>query len=157
MSSSERECRTCTGVSDLSLLCLSCPGLAGLLDWFGYPSIGALSTTCVTRVLTLSFPFALCSLEALSSFDFRLVQLEGTFDHSRIIFLGPRVREGVNGFHVVVPFARSEGGGEVLVNRGFVAKNQTVGEGAQRRLKDGANVAVSAMLPLARSGGRFLY
>ncbi|KAK0537722.1 surf-like protein [Tilletia horrida] len=78
------------------------------------------------------------NLDALSAFEFRLVQLDGSFDPdpSRILFLGPRVKDGILGYQVVVPFRRANGGADVLVNRGFVAKTQTVGEGKDRRLRN---------------------
>lgn len=37
------------------------------------------------------------------------------------MLLGPRVREGVHGYHVVTPLVRSDGS-TVLVDRGFIAK-----------------------------------
>ena len=55
------------------------------------------------------------NIDVLPEFDFRLVSVRGTFDHARTMFVGPRVREGVMGYHVVVPFRRSEGGGMVLL------------------------------------------
>ncbi|CAD6935052.1 unnamed protein product [Tilletia controversa] len=68
------------------------------------------------------------NLDALSAFEFRLVQLEGSFDTdpSRTLFLGPRVKDGILGYQVVTPFHRSTGGADVLLNRGFVAESQTV-------------------------------
>ncbi|KAJ1033717.1 hypothetical protein NDA13_001697 [Ustilago tritici] len=80
------------------------------------------------------------NMDVLPEFDFRLVSVKGTFDHSRTMFVGPRVRDGVMGYHVVVPFRRSEGGGMVLVNRGFVDEKKIVGQGEGRRLKDEAIV-----------------
>lgn len=79
-------------------------------------------------------------MDVLPEFDFRLVSVKGTFDHSRTMFVGPRVRDGVIGYHVVVPFRRSEGGGMVLVNRGFVDEKKILGQGEGRRLKDEAIV-----------------
>ncbi|ETS61252.1 hypothetical protein PaG_05216 [Moesziomyces aphidis] len=81
------------------------------------------------------------NIDVLPEFDFRLVQVRGSFDHARTMFVGPRVRDGTMGYHVVVPFRRAEGGGMILVNRGFVAEKQIQGTGAQRRLKDEAMLA----------------
>ncbi|KAJ9479829.1 Cytochrome oxidase assembly protein SHY1 [Pseudozyma hubeiensis] len=78
------------------------------------------------------------NVDVLPQFDFRLVSVKGTFDHSRTMFVGPRVRDGVMGYHVVVPFSRSEGGGMILINRGFVSEKQIEGTGEKRRLKDEA-------------------
>lgn len=75
------------------------------------------------------------NMDVLPEFDFRLVSVKGEFDHSRTMIVGPRVRDGVMGYHVVVPFKRAEGGGMVLINRGFVSEKQIIGHGAQRRLK----------------------
>jgi surfeit locus 1 family protein len=38
------------------------------------------------------------------------------------MLLGPRVRDGLQGYHVVTPLVRSDGS-TVLVNRGFVTKD----------------------------------
>ncbi|KIS70961.1 uncharacterized protein UMAG_11840 [Mycosarcoma maydis] len=78
------------------------------------------------------------NIDVLPQFDFRLVSVKGSFDHSRTMFVGPRVRDGVMGYHVVVPFRRSEGGGMILINRGFVSEKQIVGTGEKRSLKDEA-------------------
>lgn len=61
------------------------------------------------------------SLGALPDFTFRKVVLKGRWDTSHVMLLGPRVRDGTNGYHVVVPFIRSDGS-TVLVDRGFVTK-----------------------------------
>ncbi|SPO43767.1 related to Surfeit locus protein 1 [Moesziomyces antarcticus] len=78
------------------------------------------------------------NIDVLPEFDFRLVQVQGSFDHARTMFVGPRVRDGTMGYHVVVPFRRAEGGGMILINRGFVAEKQIQGTGANRRLRDEA-------------------
>ncbi|SPO25008.1 related to Surfeit locus protein 1 [Ustilago trichophora] len=78
------------------------------------------------------------NMDVLPQFDFRLVSVKGEFDHDRAMFVGPRVREGVMGYHVVVPFRRAEGGGMVLINRGFVSEKEILGSGENRRLKDDA-------------------
>lgn len=78
------------------------------------------------------------NLDVLSEFDFRLVSVRGEFDHSKTMFLGPRVRDGVTGYHIVTPLKRSGGGGMVLINRGFVADKDISGKEADRRLKDHA-------------------
>lgn len=83
------------------------------------------------------------SLSVLPSFDFRLVSLSGHFDHSRVMFLGPRVREGVMGYHIVVPFIRDGGGDEVMVDRGFVSEKSLIGEGGQVRLRKDEAITVS--------------
>lgn len=82
------------------------------------------------------------SLSVLPSFSYRLVSLSGYFDHSRTLFLGPRVRDGTVGAHIVTPFIRDEGGGEVLVDRGFVADTSISEDSNGRRtIKSGAEVS----------------
>ncbi|KDN49600.1 SURF1-domain-containing protein [Tilletiaria anomala UBC 951] len=77
------------------------------------------------------------NLGALDDFAFRLVEVDGQFDYSRPIFVGPRVREGALGYHLVLPLVRPEGHGDaLLVNRGFVAETQLEGTGSNRRLKN---------------------
>ncbi|SNX82250.1 related to Surfeit locus protein 1 [Melanopsichium pennsylvanicum] len=76
------------------------------------------------------------NIDVLPEFDFRLVTLKGSFDWDRVMFVGPRVREGSMGYHVVVPFRRAEGGGMVLMNRGFVAEKEIEGKGQEKRLKN---------------------
>lgn len=93
-----------------------------------------------------------CSTDALPEFEYRLVELHGRFDPSRTLFVGPRTKDGQGGFTVVMPFKRTSGGPDVLVNRGFVLKSQTIGDGIHRRLKatgDGvsSDVSLVALLP----------
>ena len=61
------------------------------------------------------------SLSVIPDFIFRKVLLKGKWDHKHTMLLGPRVREGQQGYHVVTPLIRSDGS-TVLVNRGFVSK-----------------------------------
>ncbi|KAF7979407.1 hypothetical protein HWV62_42522 [Athelia sp. TMB] len=49
------------------------------------------------------------------------VYLKGTWDHKHTMLLGPRVREGAQGYNVVTPLIRPDGS-TVLVDRGFVLK-----------------------------------
>lgn len=50
------------------------------------------------------------------------------------------------GYNVVVPLIRDEGGGEVLVDRGFVSEKSMIINGDDRRLREGEAVQVSADL-----------
>lgn len=76
------------------------------------------------------------SLKVLPSFAFRLFNLSGHFDLENPIFIGPRVRDGVLGYQVIMPFYRSEGGKPVMVDRGFVKKDMIRGEGKEMRLNN---------------------
>jgi surfeit locus 1 family protein len=53
-------------------------------------------------------------------FFYRPVWLEGRFLHERETYLAARSYNGNPGFHVVTPFERTDGGGTILVNRGWV-------------------------------------
>lgn len=59
---------------------------------------------------------------AIPEFAYRKVFVEGTFDYSHEIMLGPRTRDGELGFHVITPLVRGEGKDTILVNRGFVKR-----------------------------------
>ncbi len=47
--------------------------------------------------------------------------VRGTFRHDQEMLLGPRVRDGVNGYFVITPMERP-GGDKILVNRGWIPK-----------------------------------
>lgn len=59
------------------------------------------------------------------------------------MFLGPRVREGVVGYNVVVPLKRDGGGDEVLIDRGFVSEKSLIIEGETKRLRESEAIMVS--------------
>ncbi|KZP25442.1 SURF1-domain-containing protein [Athelia psychrophila] len=61
------------------------------------------------------------NLSVIPDFTFRKVYLKGIWDHAHTMFLGPRVREGAQGYNVVTPLVRADGS-TVLVDRGFVLK-----------------------------------
>ncbi|KAI0913111.1 SURF1 family-domain-containing protein [Ustulina deusta] len=66
--------------------------------------------------------------EAIHDFDFRRVVARGRYRHDREMLVGPRMRDGEDGFMVVTPLERDPGGSDgrgtttVLVNRGWVAR-----------------------------------
>jgi surfeit locus 1 family protein len=53
--------------------------------------------------------------------EYRRVLVRGTFRHDQEMLLGPRVRDGVNGYFVITPMERP-GGDKILVNRGWIPK-----------------------------------
>lgn len=66
-----------------------------------------------------------------AEFDYRRVYVTGRFRHDQEMLVGPRMRDGEQGYMVVTPLERDgddggEGGGggssKVLVNRGWVSK-----------------------------------
>ncbi|EIW87059.1 mitochondrial protein required for respiration [Coniophora puteana RWD-64-598 SS2] len=59
------------------------------------------------------------NLSAVPDFIYRRVLLKGKWDHKHSLLLGPRVREGAHGHHVVTPLVRSDGS-TILVDRGFI-------------------------------------
>ncbi|KIR56799.1 mitochondrial protein required for respiration [Cryptococcus gattii Ru294] len=59
------------------------------------------------------------NLDALPEFAFRRVLIKGHFDGPPIL-LGPQTYEGFPGYHLILPFLRSDGGSTLLVNRGFI-------------------------------------
>ncbi|CCM04451.1 uncharacterized protein FIBRA_06631 [Fibroporia radiculosa] len=74
------------------------------------------------------------NLAAIPDFAYRKVMLKGRWDAEHAMLLGPRVRDGTNGYHLVVPLIRSDGS-TVLVDRGFVSKDMA-GD-AKCHLEDG--------------------
>ena len=70
-----------------------------------------------------------------------------------MMLLGPRVWDGNNGYHVVVPLVRSDGS-TVLVDRGFVAKD--LAQNVKQILADGGDeVEVLGMLRTAQVRNKF--
>lgn len=56
-------------------------------------------------------------------FDYRRIYTKGHFRHDKEMLIGPRMREGEEGYEVVTPFEREGGEGTtILVNRGWIAK-----------------------------------
>jgi surfeit locus 1 family protein len=53
--------------------------------------------------------------------EYRRVLVRGTFRHDQEMLLGPRVRDGVNGYFVITPMERP-GADKILVNRGWIPK-----------------------------------
>lgn len=59
--------------------------------------------------------------EAIADFDYRRVVTTGRFRHDLEMLIGPRMRDGEQGYMVITPLER-EGGSTVLVNRGWIPK-----------------------------------
>ncbi|KAH6630292.1 SURF1 family-domain-containing protein [Chaetomium sp. MPI-SDFR-AT-0129] len=61
--------------------------------------------------------------DAIAEFDFRRVYVTGKFRHDQEMLVGPRMRDGEQGYMVVTPLEREgDKGATVLVNRGWVSK-----------------------------------
>lgn len=59
---------------------------------------------------------------AIHDFDFRRVRARGRYAHDREMLVGPRMRDGEQGYMVVTPLEREGKGTTVLVNRGWISK-----------------------------------
>ncbi|CAM1501613.1 Fc.00g035970.m01.CDS01 [Cosmosporella sp. VM-42] len=59
--------------------------------------------------------------EAVHDFDYRRVYATGKFRHDQEMLIGPRMRDGTDGYMVVTPLER-ENGTTILVNRGWIDK-----------------------------------
>ncbi|KAK4174047.1 putative COX1 assembly protein Shy1 [Triangularia setosa] len=60
---------------------------------------------------------------AISDFDFRRVLVTGRYRHDQEMLIGPRMRDGEQGYIVVTPLERKDDpGATVLVNRGWISK-----------------------------------
>ncbi|KAG6139521.1 hypothetical protein E4U22_008688 [Claviceps purpurea] len=58
---------------------------------------------------------------AVHDFDYRRVLATGRFRHDQEMLLGPRIREGKDGYIVITPLER-ENGSTILVSRGWIDK-----------------------------------
>jgi surfeit locus 1 family protein len=74
---------------------------------------------------------------AIADFDYRRVYATGHFRHDKEMLIGPRIREGNDGYLVITPLEREGEGTSVLVSRGWIKKNMKEqskrGEGALPR------------------------
>ncbi|KAK7417009.1 surf-like protein [Neonectria magnoliae] len=59
--------------------------------------------------------------DAIHDFDFRRVYAAGRFRHDQEMLVGPRMRDGTDGYMVITPLER-DGGSTILVNRGWIDK-----------------------------------
>jgi surfeit locus 1 family protein len=59
--------------------------------------------------------------DAVHDFDYRRVNATGRFRHDQEMLIGPRMREGQDGYMVITPLERN-GASTILVNRGWIAK-----------------------------------
>ena len=61
--------------------------------------------------------------DAIKDFDYRRVFTTGHFRHDQEMLIGPRIRDGVNGYLVVTPLERDGDGSKILVSRGWITKD----------------------------------
>lgn len=62
----------------------------------------------------------------LPHLEYRKVLVTGKFDYTREVYVGPRLNNGDKGYTVCCPFVLSNGGGEVLIDRGWVAADKVI-------------------------------
>lgn len=61
--------------------------------------------------------------DAIHEFDYRRVYATGKLRHDKEMLVGPRLHDGKDGYFVITPLER-EDGSTVLVNRGWISKEQ---------------------------------
>ncbi|KAL2166589.1 hypothetical protein VTG60DRAFT_2484 [Thermothelomyces hinnuleus] len=79
---------------------------------------------CEDRILRPPLPLPVrIDPDAIADFDYRRVYVTGRFRHDQEMLVGPRMRDGEQGYMVVTPLERDgDEGAKVLVNRGWVSK-----------------------------------
>lgn len=87
-----------------------------------------------------------------ADFEYRSVVLDGRFDPNRSVLIANRSSEGLPGFWLWAVFALEDGAGEILVNRGFIART-TIIEGLAPQPPSGTQI-VRGRLRLGLDGGR---
>ncbi|KAF7845964.1 hypothetical protein BT93_L5780 [Corymbia citriodora subsp. variegata] len=61
--------------------------------------------------------------EAIHEFDYRRVYAKGILRHDKEMLVGPRLHDGKDGYLVITPLER-EDGSTILINRGWVSREQ---------------------------------
>jgi surfeit locus 1 family protein len=82
---------------------------------------------------------------AVNEFDYRRVYATGHFRHDKEMLIGPRMREGQNGYLVVTPLEREGDGSTILVCRGWISKEKASQEKRKEGLPQGT-VTVEGLL-----------
>jgi surfeit locus 1 family protein len=83
--------------------------------------------------------------EAISDFDYRRVSAVGRLRHDQEMLIGPRIRDGENGYLVVTPLEREGNASTILVNRGWIPKRLKRQSDRKEGLVDG-EVTISGLL-----------
>jgi len=83
------------------------------------------------------------NVSVLPNFIYRKVVMRGKWDHQHTVLIGPRVRDGTSGYHLITPLIRSDGS-TVLVDRGFIS--QEFADVAKRPKDSDLEVEVKGML-----------
>ncbi|AOA61016.1 Cytochrome c oxidase assembly component [Komagataella phaffii CBS 7435] len=95
--------------------------------------------------------------EDVENFEYRKVLITGRFDYEKELLVGPRLHDDRKGYILVTPFTRSNGGGRILVERGWISEGK-VNQG-KRRLKNlsmpEGTITLECLLKVPPSKGMF--
>jgi surfeit locus 1 family protein len=94
------------------------------------------------------------ALDDPAAWEFRSVTLSGQFLNDREMLLLARPRQGQAGYEVMTPFQRADGGGVVLVNRGFVPMDKRAAASRASGRVDGPT-NLRGVVRLPQSAGLF--
>ena len=76
------------------------------------------------RILRTPLPLPLrVDPSAIEDFDYRRVYTTGMFRHDQEMLVGPRIRDGKDGYLVITPLEREGNSSKILVNRGWISKH----------------------------------
>ena len=99
----------------------------------------------------LSLPRWIADLE---SFEFQRVSVTGAFLHEHEFYLFNRSLNGKPGLNVITPLKRTDGGGHVLVNRGWVPFDKRDPETRSKGQIEGS-IVIEGIVRLSRGPGLF--
>jgi surfeit locus 1 family protein len=92
------------------------------------------------------------SLAVLPDFIYRKVLTRGKWDHEHEILLGPRVRDGTHGYHLITPLVRTDAT-TILVDRGFISPD--FADKTKRIEEPDVDVEVKGMLRSSQARNSF--
>lgn len=81
----------------------------------------------------------------IDEFDYRRVTAKGRYRHDQEMLVGPRTREGENGYQVITPLERPGGASKILINRGWISKRKRLQADRRDGLPEG-DVTVQGLL-----------
>lgn len=83
--------------------------------------------------------------DAVKDFDYRKVYTSGNLRHDQEMLIGPRMHDGNDGYLVITPLERGNGGSTVLVSRGWIPKSKKAKKDRKEGLPTG-QVTVEGLL-----------
>ena len=81
----------------------------------------------------------------IHEFDYRRVYATGRYRHDQEMLIGPRLRDGADGYLVITPLER-DGGTKILVNRGWIAKEKRNSPERRQHGQPSGEVSVQGLL-----------